>query len=68
MDSKKRERLEAKGWKIGDAADFLELTPEESAIVEMRLALYFSLHSTLPKNCRVKLSEALSLTRTPYAD
>jgi hypothetical protein len=39
MDSKKQQRLESKGWKVGDAADFLELTPEESAIVEMRLAL-----------------------------
>jgi DNA-binding XRE family transcriptional regulator len=39
MDSKKQQRLEAKGWKVGDAGDFLDLTREESAIVEMRLAL-----------------------------
>jgi DNA-binding XRE family transcriptional regulator len=39
MKTEKQQRLEAKGWKIGDAADFLELTPEESVIVEMRLAL-----------------------------
>lgn len=39
MDTKKRKRLEAAGWTVGDAADFLKLTPEESAIVEMRLAL-----------------------------
>jgi transcriptional regulator with XRE-family HTH domain len=39
MDSKKQQRLEAKGWKVGDAGDFLDLTREESAIIEMRLAL-----------------------------
>ena len=43
MERKKQERLEKKGWKIGDAVDFLDLTPEESVIVEMRLALSLSL-------------------------
>lgn len=32
-------RLKARGWKVGDAADFLGLTPEEAALVELRLAL-----------------------------
>ena len=39
MDLKKRKRLEAARWTVGDAAAFLKLTPEESALVEMRLAL-----------------------------
>jgi ribosome-binding protein aMBF1 (putative translation factor) len=39
MDTKKRKRIEAAGWKTGSAADFLELTPEEAALVEMRLAV-----------------------------
>ncbi len=39
MDKAKRERLEAKGWKVGTVSDFLELTPEESALVEIKLAL-----------------------------
>ncbi len=39
MDKAKRERLEAKGWKVGTVAEFLELTPEESALVEIKLAL-----------------------------
>jgi DNA-binding XRE family transcriptional regulator len=43
METSKRERLEAKGWKVGDAADFLGLTPEESVMVEIRLALSRSL-------------------------
>ena len=39
MDAKKRKRLEAAGWTVGDATEFLKLTPEEAALVEMRLAL-----------------------------
>ena len=43
MDAKKRKRLEAAGWAVGDAADFFRLSPEEAALVEMRLALSRSL-------------------------
>jgi DNA-binding XRE family transcriptional regulator len=39
MDTAKRERLAAQGWQVGDAADFLELTPEEVLMVEIRSAL-----------------------------
>ena len=39
MDAKKIKELEAKGWKVGNAADFLQLTEEEVAMVETRLAL-----------------------------
>lgn len=39
MDPTKQMRLETAGWKIGTAADFLELKPEESTIVEMRVML-----------------------------
>lgn len=48
MDSEKQKRLESKGWKVGNVADFLELTPEESAIIEMRLALSRSLKERRP--------------------
>ena len=43
MDAKKRKRLEAGGWTVGDTAGFLKLTSEEAALVEMRLALSRSL-------------------------
>ncbi|MCX5965567.1 MAG: helix-turn-helix transcriptional regulator [Cyanobacteria bacterium] len=39
MDITKQNRLQAAGWKVGTAADFLELTPEESTIIEMRVML-----------------------------
>lgn len=43
MDAKKRKRLEKAGWRVGSAADFLGLSEEETALVEMRLALSQSL-------------------------
>ena len=39
MDQLKKERLEAKGWQVGTASDFLELTPEETALIEIKLVL-----------------------------
>ncbi len=29
MDAKKRKAIEAAGWKVGDAADFLQMSTEE---------------------------------------
>ena len=39
MDAAKRKRLERAGFTVGTAADFLELSPEEAALVAMRRAL-----------------------------
>jgi DNA-binding XRE family transcriptional regulator len=39
MRDDKRKRLEAKGWKVGTARDFLDLPPDEEAYVELRLRL-----------------------------
>ncbi len=33
----KRQRLEKKGWKVGTAEKFLELSPEESAYIDLKL-------------------------------
>jgi predicted transcriptional regulator len=41
----KRQRLERKGWRIGSARDFLGLSDEEAAYVELRLRLADSLKS-----------------------
>jgi len=35
----KRKQLEASGWKVGSAADFLELSDEEAAYIELKLKL-----------------------------
>jgi ribosome-binding protein aMBF1 (putative translation factor) len=39
MDTSKKKRLEAAGWRVGNAADFLELSPEEASYVELKLNL-----------------------------
>jgi predicted transcriptional regulator len=43
MKSTKRDRLQQAGWRIGSAQEFLGLTEEETALIEMRLALGRSL-------------------------
>ena len=39
MDERKQRALEEKGWAFGNAADLLELKPEEAALVEVRTDL-----------------------------
>jgi DNA-binding XRE family transcriptional regulator len=39
MKSAKKRRLEAKGWKVGSPPEFLELSREEAAYVELKLTL-----------------------------
>ncbi len=39
MKKAKQNRLEARGWRLGSAAEFLQLGPEDVALVETKLAL-----------------------------
>ena len=39
MRESKRSKLAAKGWKLGSAKDFLGLTAQEEAYIELRLKL-----------------------------
>ena len=39
MNNAKKQRLEAAGWKVGTAAEFLGLSKEEAAFVEMKVSL-----------------------------
>ncbi len=39
MKTSKRKKLEAAGWKVGSAAEFLKLTEAEEMLVNMKLAL-----------------------------
>lgn len=39
MKPEKKSRLEKAGFRVGSAAEFLNLSPEESTLVSMRLAL-----------------------------
>jgi ribosome-binding protein aMBF1 (putative translation factor) len=39
MRSTEQRRLAAKGWRVGTAEEFLRLSPEESAYIEIKLKL-----------------------------
>lgn len=39
MNELKKRKLEKRGWKFGDAEDFLALTPEETEFIELKLRL-----------------------------
>ena len=39
MDKNKKRQLEAKGYKVGDTEDFLGLSEEESAYIDLKMAL-----------------------------
>ena len=43
MKAAKRKKLEVSSWKIGSADEFLDLSPEEAAYVELKLSLSRSL-------------------------
>ena len=58
MDKQKKERLEKKGWKVGDVDEFLSLSPAEMAIVEMKVALAKALVDKRKKNGITQISAA----------
>lgn len=39
MDAEKKARLEARGYRVGTAAEFLGLTDEDNRVIELRLAV-----------------------------
>ena len=39
MTTEKKRKLEKKGWKVGSVGDFLELSAEETAYVELKVRL-----------------------------
>jgi predicted XRE-type DNA-binding protein len=39
IDRAKKQRLEKRGWKLGSVDEFLALTPDESAYIELKWAL-----------------------------
>ena len=43
MKKTKRTRVEKAGWKVGSAAQFLRLSPEEEAFLDLKVALAESL-------------------------
>ncbi len=55
MRTTKHRALAAHGWTVGSVEEFLELTPEEAALVELKLRLSDALRA---RRARLKLSQA----------
>jgi len=55
MNKRKKDKLARKGWKTGSVAEFLDLSAEESAYIEMKLALSEKLKE---RRRRTKLTQA----------
>ena len=68
IDSKKK-RLEKAGWTYGDAADFLNLSPEEAAFVEIKITLSRGLKAlrTRQKLTQVSLASRLGSSQSRIA-
>lgn len=58
MNKNKQKKLESKGWKVGNVQDFLALSPEEAAYIELKLSL--------AKNLRIR-RRSLRLTQSALA-
>ena len=43
MDPEKKQRLQAKGWKVGTAQDFVDLSPEEALLIDIKARLAVAL-------------------------
>jgi ribosome-binding protein aMBF1 (putative translation factor) len=60
MHKQKRRALEAHGWKVGTAQEFLELSDEETALIDLKLALGRALKE---RRTRQRLSQAAVAAR-----
>lgn len=69
MNRAQWKRLQAKGWKEGSVADFLDLTPEETAFVEIKLRLSDAVRSLRRKSdlTQVQLAERLGSSQSRVA-
>jgi hypothetical protein len=63
MDQVKRERLEAKGWKVSTVSDFLELAPQESILTEIKSALTYRTHLIFKKAIKLKAIGHMTLVQ-----
>ena len=69
MDKEKKARLEARGWKVGSAEEFLDLTAEEAAYIELRLKLSDAVREYRKKKqlTQVQLAELLQSSQSRVA-
>jgi hypothetical protein len=69
MDKEKKARLEAHGWRVGSTQEFLGLTSEETAYIELRLKLSDAVRECRRKRrlTQVQLAELLQSSQSRVA-
>ena len=69
MKKAKRSRLEAAGWRVGSAREFLGLSEEEAAFIELKLALAESVRKRRQKQgmTQTQLAKALESSQSRVA-
>lgn len=69
MDANKKKKLEAAGWRVGDAKDFLGLSTSEMEYIELKLALSRNLVSArkAKKFTQTQLAEKLKTSQSRVA-
>jgi|TARA_B110000263_G_C14970041_1_gene356595 ribosome-binding protein aMBF1 (putative translation factor) len=69
MKLDKRKKIEKAGWKVGSADEFLGLTKEESAYIEMKLSLSDALKNERIKRqiSQVELAKLISSSQSRVA-
>ena len=69
MKASKRKKLEAGGWRVGSASDFLELSEAEEALIAMKLALAENLKErrTNRKLTQVQLGKRIGSSQSRVA-
>ena len=69
MSSTKLKRLKAAGWKVGTTKDFLGLTDQEAALVEVKLSLIDALKKSRQKRrlSQVDLAQRMGSSQSRIA-
>ena len=69
MDKVKQKKLEKKGWKFGSAKEFLGLSDEESAYIELKIKLSYNLRKLRKEQniTQVELAKILKSSQSRVA-
>lgn len=69
MREEKKRRLEAKGWRIGNAKEFLQLSEEESTYIDLKMRLAEGLRERRQRNrlSQVELARVLKSSQSRVA-
>jgi DNA-binding XRE family transcriptional regulator len=64
--AEKKKRLEEAGWKMGNAEDFLNLTPTQSAYLDLRIEFHHKLRECMKKRgyTYIQLGKLLNLPKS----